>query len=321
MKAIVRTRYGSPDVLSLKEIATPVAGDGEVLVRVRASSLNAADAELVRGIFLIRAFAPFRPRDRIPGSDIAGRVEAVGAGVTRFGPGDEVYGDLTEHGFGAFAEYAVAPEEALTVKPAGVSFEDAATVCSAGVIALQGLRDIRSVGPGDHVLINGAGGGMGTFAVQIAKTLGAEVTGVDSASKADMLRSIGADHVIDYASEDFTQGRQAYDLILDMVGGHSLSDCRDVLAPSGAYVLVGGPMTRFLRLLLMGAKGSLPEDRKMSILMWKPNRPGDVAFLKDLLESGKVTPVIDGRYPLERVPDALALLEAGRVLGKAIITL
>ncbi len=320
MKAIVQKRYGSPDVLRLADVAKPEPKGDEVLVRVRASSVNAADVDLLRGIFLIRLGAPLRPKNRIPGSDVAGQIEAVGKDVTRFAPGDEVFGDLSEGGFGAFAEYVCAPEDALTLKPADLTFEEAATVPQAAVIALQGLRDIRQVQPGQHVLINGAGGGMGTFAVQMAKSFGAEVTAVDSTSKQDLLGSIGADHVIDYTEEDYTRGEPRYDLILDMVGNHSISEYRGALGPEGALGLVGGPARLFLKVQLQGARDSGPGGQKLGIVMWKPNKSEDVAFVKELLEAGTVTPVIDSSYPLSEVPEAFRHLEAGDVLGKAVVT-
>jgi NADPH:quinone reductase-like Zn-dependent oxidoreductase len=320
MKAIVRSRYGSPDVLRLKDVAKPVPKDDDVLIRVHAASVNAADVDHLRGKFLIRIGAPIRPKYKTLGSDVAGQVEAVGKNVTRFQPGDEVFGDTFEHGFGAFAEYVCAPEDALARKPTGMTFEQVATLPQAAVIALQGLRDIRQVEPGQHVLINGAGGGVGTFAVQIAKAFGAEVSGVDSARKLDMVRSIGAEHVIDHAQEDFTQNGQRYDFILDMVGNHSISDCRHALSPTGTFVLVGGPVTRFLRVQMSGASDSQTQSQKLAILMWKSNQEEDVAQLQGLFEAGKVTPVIDRSYPLSETPVALRQLEQGDVLGKVVIT-
>ena len=321
MKAIIQPRYGSPDVLRMQDVAKPDPRDDEVLVRVRASSVNAEDVDLLRGIFLVRLGAPLRPKNRIPGSDVAGIVEAVGKAVTRLGVGDEVFGDLSQCGFGAFAEYVCAPEEALTSKPAGLSFEEAATLPQSAVIALQGLRETRPVGPGQHVLINGAGGGMGTFAVQIAKSLGAEVTAVDSASKQDVLRSLGADHVIDYTERDFTAGEQRYDFILDMVGNHSIAGYRQALVPDGALGLVGGPVMLFLRVHLQGAKDSGSGGQKLGIVMWRPNHAEDVAVVKELLEAGKVVPVIDSSYALGETAEAFRRLEAGDICGKAVITM
>ena len=321
MRAIVQTRYGSPDVLRLKEVAKPAVKDGEVLLRVRASSLNAADVDLLRGMILVRVGAPFRPKYRIPGSDVAGVVEAVGSGVTRFRPGDEVFGDLSESGHGAFAEYARAPQDALAPKPAKLTFEEAATVPQAAIIALQGLRDIRPVKAGQQVLVNGAGGGMGTFAVQMAKSFGAVVTGVDSAPKQDLIRSLGADHFIDYASEDFTQAEDGYDLVLDMVGTHSIADYRRALKPDGAMGLVGGPVSLFLRVQLQGVRSSGPGDQELRIVMWRPNKPEDVAFVTELLDAGTIAPVIERSYPLDEVPEAFRRLGSGAVLGKVVISI
>lgn len=321
VRAVVQKKYGTPDVLRLEDVARPEVKDDEVLVRVRASSLNAADDDHLRGSSLVRIGAPFRPKYRIPGSDVAGQVERVGADVNEFKPGDEVLGDLSEAGHGAFADYVSTPAAALTPKPATLSFEEAATVPQAALIALQGLRDIRPVEVGQHVLINGAGGGMGTYAVQIAKSFGAEVTGVDSASKLEMLRSLGADHVIDYAAEDFTSAESRYDLVLDMVGTHSMGEYRRTLKPRGALGLVGGPLSRFLQVQLQAARGGSDDGQKLAIVMWRPNKAEDMAFLLKLLEAGTVAPVIDRGYPLSEVREAFRHLEAGNVLGKLTITL
>jgi NADPH:quinone reductase-like Zn-dependent oxidoreductase len=321
MKAIVQRKYGSPDVLRLEDVVVPEPRDDEVLVRVRASSLNAADDDLLRGTAMIRLGAPFRPKYRIPGSDVAGQVEAVGAGVVEFRLGDEVLGDLSVTGYGAFADYVSVPQGALAQKPAALTFEQAATVPQAGLIALQGLRDIKPVEAGQHVLINGAGGGMGTYAVQIAKSFGAEVTGVDSALKLDMLRQLGADHVIDYAAEDFTTAESHYDLVLDMVGTHSIGEYRRTLKPQGALGMVGGPISRFMQVQLQSAKAGSGDGQKLAIVMWRPNRAEDMAFLMELLEAGTVTPVIERSYPLSEVPEAFRHLEAGGVLGKLAITI
>jgi NADPH:quinone reductase-like Zn-dependent oxidoreductase len=230
-------------------------------------------------------------------------------------------GDLSQTGYGAFADYVSAPPHALARKPADLSFEGAATIPQAAVIALQGLRDIRQVEARQHVLVNGAGGGMGTYAVQIAKALGAEVTGVDGAPKLELLRSLGADHVIDYANEDFTRAESSYDLILDMVGTHSMGDYRRALKPHGSLGLVGGPNSRFLQLQLQSAKGGGDDGQKLAMVMWRPNDADDIAFLIELLESRAVKPVIDRSYPLEEVPAAFRHLESGGVLGKLTITM
>ena len=252
MKAIVYTEYGLPGVLQLKEIEKPTPTDNEVLVNIHAASVNAADLDLLRGTFMVRLAGLRKPQYKILGSDIAGRVEAVGKNVKLFQPGDEVFGDLTEHGFGAFAEYVSVPENAVALKPASMTFEEAAAVPSAGVVALLNLRAKGQIQPGQKVLINGAGGGMGTFAVQIAKSFGAEVTGVDSTSKLDMMRSIGADHVIDYTQEDFTKNGQHYDLILDVAAYRSIFDYKRALSPKGIYVMVGGCMTALFQAVFLG---------------------------------------------------------------------
>ncbi|MCZ6620153.1 MAG: NAD(P)-dependent alcohol dehydrogenase [Gammaproteobacteria bacterium] len=321
MKAIVFTRYGSPDVLALKEVEKPIPKDDEALVRICAASINSWDWELLRGKpFVNRViFGLLKPKFRILGADIAGRIEAVGKNVTQFQPGDEVFGDQWVK-WGGFAEYVCARESVLVPKPAGLTFEQAAAVPQAGVLAVQGLRDKGQIQPGQTVLINGAGGGVGTFAVQIAKSAGAEVTGVDSAGKLDMLRSIGADHVIDYTQEDFTRNGRRYDLILDVIGLRSAFDFKRALAPEGRYVMVGGSTSRILQALLLGLWSSMVGSQKMGLLAMKPSRK-DLGYLKELLEAGKVVPVIDRRYPLSEVPDAYRHFGAGHHKGKVIITL
>ena len=321
MKAIVCTKYGSPDVLELKEVEKPTPKDNEVLVKVYAASLNAADLETLRGVFIVRIVAPLKPMYKVLGSDIAGRVAAVGRKVKQFQPGDEVFGDLSVCGFGAFAEYVSVPENALRLKPASMTFEEAAAYPQAAVLALQNLRDKRPIEPGQKVLINGAGGGVGTFAVQIAKYFGAEVTGVDSTRKLDMVRSIGADQVIDYTQEDFTKSGQRYDLILDVVAYRSIFEYKRALSSKGIYVFVGGSTAAIFQALLLGPLISMTGSKKMGIVMWKPNKKEDLVFLKELFEAGKVVPVIDRRYPLSEVPKALRYLEEGYARGKVVITL
>jgi len=321
MKAIVYTKYGPPDVLRLKEVEKPAPKNNEVMVKVHAASLNAADVETLRGVFWVRIGGPLKPMYKILGSDIAGRVEAVGRNVKQFQPGDEVFGDLSVCGFGAFAEYVSVPENALALKPASMTFEEVATLPQAAVLALQGLRDKRQVQPGQKVLINGAGGGVGTVAVQIAKSFGAEVTGVDSTGKLDMLRSIGADQVIDYTQEDFTRSGQRYDLILDVVAYRSIFAYKRALSSKGIFVYVGGSTAAIFQALLLGPLISRTGTKKMGIVMWKPNKKEDLVFLKELFEAGKVVPVIDRRYPLSEVPEALRYLEEGHALGKVVITM
>ena len=324
MRAIIRSRYGSPDVLKLIEVANPVPKNGEVLVRARAASLNADDLDYMYGRpgFVRIGTGLRRPKHRGLGLDVAGQVEAVGQDVTHLHPGDEVFGNMTQHGFGAFAEYVCAPAIAFALKPAGLTFEEAATVPHGAVLALQGLRGKGQVQPGDRVLINGAGGSVGVFAVQIAKHFGAEVTGVDSAGKLDMLRSIGADHVIDYARDDFTRDRERYDRILDVVGRRSTFDCRRALGPKGRYVMVGGSTGRILDVLILGSLVSIGSRKKVGLMWWwKPFDEEDVAYLTGLIAAGKLAPVIDRRYPLSEVPDALRYLESGRAVGKVVITM
>ncbi len=310
MKAIVCPRYGSSDVLQLKEVEKPTPKDNETLVKVHAASLNAADFEILRGTRNVR----------IIGSDIAGRIEAVGRNVKQFQPGVEIWGDLSLHGFGTLAEYVCVPENALRLKPASMTFEEAAAIPTAAVVALQNLCGKGPIKLGQKVLINGAGGGVGTFAVQLAKYFGAEVTGVDSTGKLDMLRSIGADHVIDYTQEDFTENGQQYDLILDVVVHRSVFDYKRALSPKGICVFVGGSMTRVWLNILLGLLISLMGSKKMGLVMWKPNKKEDLVFLQELFESGKIVPVIDRRYPLSEVPEALRYLEEGHALGKVVIT-
>ncbi len=325
MKAIVRSSYGSPDVLELRDIAKPVVKDDEVLVRVRASSVNTADIDYLRGRPTFARITPGlyglrAPTNRVLGLNVAGQVEAVGKDVTGLRPGDQVFGDMTQHGFGAFAEYVSAPERAFAMQPAGMTYEDSATLPHAAVLALQALRSGRKIQPGHRVLINGASGSVGPFAVQIAKSFGAEVTGVCSTAKLEMVRSAGADHVIDYSQEDFTRSGQRYDRIIDIAGSHSIFACRRALRPNGTYLWVGGPATRLLQALLLGPLISLVGNRKMGMLPWKPFPKEDVALLRGLVDAGTVRPVIDRRYPLAEVPDALRYLEAGHALGKIVIT-
>jgi NADPH:quinone reductase-like Zn-dependent oxidoreductase len=258
---------------------------------------------------------------KILGTDLAGRVEAVGSNVTQIQPGDEVWGDLSfPYGFGTFAEYVAVSEKALAPKPSGMTFEEASTYPQAAIIALQTLRDVGQVQPGQKVLVNGAGGGMGTFAVQIAKMYGAEVTGVDSAQKLDMLRSLGADHVIDYAQTDYTKTGQYYDVILDVVARRSVFDYRRALSPEGRFIIVGGSLGTFLQVVLIGALISRRGSQKLGINAYDMNNREDYAALEELFEAGKVVPIIDRQYPLAEVPEAIRYLEEGRALGKVVIS-
>ena len=319
MKAIIYTKYGPPDVLQLKEVEKPAPKDDEVLVKVHAASVNSWDWDLLRGKpLLIRMWGLFKPKYRILGADMAGRVEAVGKNANRFRPGDEVFGDLCECGWGGFAEYVCAREDALAKKPASMAFEQAAAVPQAAVMALQGVRDMGQIQSGQKALINGAGGGVGTFAIQMAKTFGAEVTGVDRADKLDTMRSIGADHVIDYTREDFTKLGRSYDLILDTAAYHSIFDYKRVLNPAGIYVMVGGSTARIFQAMLLGPLISMTGGNKMGSLMHKPSK--NLADIMELFEAGKVKPVIDRRYPLSEVADAFRYFGEGRARGKIIIT-
>ncbi len=320
MQAIVRTKYGSPDILEYKEIEKPIPKETEVLVKVYAASLNAADLEYLRGTFLVR-IGKLRKPHKILGSDVAGRVDVVGSHVKQFQPGDEIFVDSSMYGFGAFAEYVCVPEKALALKPVSMTFEEAATYPQAAILALQGLRDKRQIQPGQKVLINGAGGGVGTFAVQIAKYFGAEVTGVDSTEKLDMVRSIGADHVINYTTTDFTKSGQRYDRILDVVADRSIFDYNRALTPKGTFVAVGGSTARLFQALFLGPLISLFGSKKLGVVIWKPNNKDNLVFLTELFEAGKVVPVIDKRYPLSEVPEALRYLETGHVQGKVVITM
>src|SRR5512139_3245162 len=291
MKAIVYTEYGSPDVLHLEDVEKPVPADDEVLVKVHAVSVNAADLHLLRADpFLIRLSSGFlKPKHTILGSDIAGRVEAVASNVTQFKPGDEVFGDISACGWGGFAEFVCVRENALVLKPMNLSFEQAAAVLMAAVTALQGIRHAGQIRPGQKVLINGASGGVGTFAVQLAKSFGAEVTAVCSTRNLETARSIGADHVIDYTKEDFATNGQQYDLILAANGDRSISDYKRALSPTGVYVQTGGSM-------IQGPWISMTGSKKMGNMgVAKPNQ-NDLVFIKELLESGKVKPVIDRCY-------------------------
>lgn len=319
MKAIVYHQYGSPDVLRLEDIPQPELAEDRVLVRVHAASPNPYDWHFMRGKpWIMRIGSGFlKPKQIRLGADLAGVVEAVGRQVTMFKPGDAVFGQ----GVGAFAEYVVVKPTSVARKPANLTFEQAATIPIPGYTALQALRDHGKVTAGHTVLINGASGGVGTFAVQIAKAFGAEVTGVCSGRNAELVRSIGADHVIDYTKEDFVSGERRYDLILDNVGSRSLSDCRRMLTPSGKYVLIGadrdrgGPLFRFVKVSILSMLGS----RNITGMMARP-RQEDLYVMKDLIEAGKVTPVIDRAFPLREVPEAMRYLEEGHVRGKIVIT-
>jgi NADPH:quinone reductase-like Zn-dependent oxidoreductase len=322
MKAIVNTHYGSPDVLQFKDVGKPTPMDYEVLIKVHAASVNASDWRLLRGdpfLFRLVVGGLLKPKHQKLGAAVAGRVEAVGSDVKQFQPGDEVFGDLSGCGWGGFAEYVCAPENALALKPANVTFEEAAAVPVAAVTALQGLRDKGQIQPGQKVLINGASGGVGTFAVQIAKAFGAEVTAVCSTKNLENARSMGADHVIDYMQEDFTKNGQRYDLIVATNGYHPISAYRRVLSPKGRYVMTGGSMAQMFQAMLLGPLISMTGNNKMGNLLARPNQK-DLVFMKKLLEGGKVVPLIERRYPLSEVAEALRYVERGHAQGKVVIT-
>ena len=320
MKAIVYRRYGSPDLLRLEEVPRPEVRDGDVLVRVHAAAVNPLDWHLLRGQpYIVRPTSGWRtPKRNIPGVDVAGVVEAVGKDVTLVEPGDEVFGEKTR----SCAEYVCGPEKLFVHKPSNLTMEQAAAIPVGAVTALQALRAHGNVQAGQKVLINGASGGVGTFAVQLAKVFGAEVTGVCSTPNVELVRSLGADHVIDYTRENFTRSRQRYDLIIDNAGNHSLIALRRALAPAGRAVLVGaskgnwlGPIARILGAQQLSRFGS----RKLGFMLTDIERE-DLVFFKDLIEAGKVTPVIDRRYPLSETADAIRYLETMRARGKVVIT-
>ena len=318
MKAIVYATYGPPDVLQLEEVEKPAPGDGELLVKIHAAAANPLDWHYMRGTpFFMRFISGLlKPKNKILGADIAGQVEAVGPNVTQFQAGDEVFGDISKRGF---AEYVCVTEDKLVLKPANLSFEAAAAVPVAGLTALQCLRDQGQIQPGQKVLINGASGGVGTFAVQIAKYFGADVTGVCSTRNVDMVRSIGADQVIDYTREDFSQSGQLYDLILDNVGNRSVSDIERILAPTGTYLLNAYSPAFMLQLMLKSGKSKTGGQTMRNSDVAKASQ-SDLEFLKELLEAGTVISAIDRVYPLSEAAEAIRYLEEGHARGKVVIT-
>jgi NADPH:quinone reductase-like Zn-dependent oxidoreductase len=321
MKAVVYTKYGPPDVLELKEIDKPTPKDDEVLIKVYAVSINDWDWQLLLGTPFINRLINglLKPKKRILGSDIAGRIEAVGKNVKQFQPGDEVYGDLSGD-WGGFAEYVCAREHLLALKSVSMTFEEAAAIPQAGMLALQGLRDIGHIQPGQKLLINGAGGGVGTFGVQLAKLYGVDdVTGVDSSGKLDMMRSMGFNQVIDYSKEDFTKNGQRYDLILDAKTNRSIFNYLRALNPNGVYVTVGGSIIRLLQALILGPLISKINKKNIRIVPLKQNK--DLAYMNELFEAGNVKPVIDGPFKLSEVPEAIRYFGEGNHKGKVIITM
>ena len=320
MKAIVRYRYGSPDVLKIEEVEKPTPSDDEVLIKVHAVSINGSDREGLIGKPLYARMGGLRkPGYPILGSDIAGRVEHAGKNITQFKPGDEVFGEIPGY-HGGFAEYACASENTLLHKPAGLTFEEAAAIPQGGVIALNGIREKGQVRPGQQVLINGAGGSAGVFAVQLAKLYGAEVTGVDNTGKMDFLRSLGADHVIDYTREDFTKNGKQYDLILDLIAHRSVFAYRRALKPNGTYFFVGGSVGTLFQILFLGPWIKRTTGKNIRILM-VPQNNKDLMSITQLCEAGKIVPVIDRRYPFHEAPEALRYVSEGRAEGKVVITL
>jgi NADPH:quinone reductase-like Zn-dependent oxidoreductase len=318
MKAIVYTKYGSPDVLHLKEVEKPTPKDDEVLIKIHAASVNAYDWHfLTADIFLIRLMGGglLKPKNTRLGADMAGRIETVGRNIKQFQPGDEVFGMVK----GGFAEYACAAESALVLKPVNTSFDEAAAIPMAAITALQGLRDEGQIQAGQKVLINGASGGVGTFAVQIAKSFGAEVTAVCSTRNLDQARSIGADHVIDYTKEDFTKNGQQYDLVFAANGYHSLSAYKRALTPKGIYIMAGGSMAQIFQSMLLGSMMSETGGKTMGGVSAKASQK-DLVILKELVEAGKVVPIIDRRYMLSEAAEALRYLGEGHARGKVVIT-
>lgn len=323
MRAFTRSEYGSPDVLRLEEVPTPTPQKDEILVKVQAASVNMADVDYLTGQPKIARLLTGvrRPRNTGLGLDLAGVVSAVGDRVSAFEPGDEVFGDLTAFGFGAFAEFVCAPEAAFAPKPRGLTFEEAAAVPQAAVMAAQGLLRPRPVRAGDDVLVNGAGGNIGPFAVQIAKHLGAQVTGVDAPGKLDFIRSVGADHVIDYTVEDFTTDGNQYDRVLDVASHSTISEARRVLRPDGIYVIIPGSIASTFRALVLGPLASVLGSRRVGMLAWKPFEAGDVDFLTHLLERGQLRAVIDRTYDFDDIPEALRYQAEGTATGKIVISL
>ena len=322
MKAIYYDQYGSPDVLQVREIEKPVPKDDEVLVRVHATSINSWDWDMIRGepVF-VRMWGLFKPKHKIPGSDIAGRIESVGRNVKKFKPGDDVYGDIVEHGWGGFAEYVCAKEHQLVFKPAAMSFEQASAIPQAGLLALQSIRDFGKLQNGQSILLNGAGGGVGTIGLQVAKMLGGEVTVVDSADKLDMLRSLGADHVIDYRKENFTNNGKTYDVIVDVVANRPVSNYKRALARGGIFVMIGGSTSTILKMMIMApviSKGKRPGDKRLTLMGYKPNQGLD--DMSTYFEQGKVIPVIDRVFSLAETADAFKYFASGLFKGKVVIT-
>ena len=321
MKAIIITKYGLPNVLQLTELTKPSPKDDEVLVKIHAVSINDWDWGLMRGKpFVTRMLSGlFKPGIKIPGVDIAGQIEEIGSNIKKFQPGDDVFGDISESGFGGFAQYVCVKEKSIALKPADMPFSDAAAIPHASMLAIQGLIDAGKLKPGQKLLINGAGGGVGSFGVQIAKDIGVEVTGVDGTEKLDMMRDLGFDHVIDYKQEDFTKNGQLYDLILDAKTNRPFFHYTRALSPGGAYVTVGGSMPLIFQMLIMAPFISMIRKKKMSIVTLKPNK--DLDYFNEIYQAGKIKPVIDGPYKLSETPEAFKLFGTGSHKGKIVISI
>ncbi|SDN12282.1 NADPH:quinone reductase [Psychrobacillus sp. OK028] len=321
MKAIISNKYGTPDVLELQEVTKPIPNDDQILVKIHAASLNYGNLVLLTGKpFLSRfAFGLLKPKYQIPGGDISGTVEAVGKNIQHFKRGDEVFGDLSASGWGGFAEYVTVPEPALVLKPSNISFQEAAAVPMASTTALQSLRKGK-ITSGQKVLINGASGGVGTFAVQIAKSFGAEVTAVCSTRNVDIVRSLGADDVIDYTKEDFTKSSKQYDLILAVNGYQPISAYKRSLSPNGNYVMVGGSGVQLTEAMVLGPLLSISGNKKMGSFLQRANQ-NDLMYIKELIEAGKLKPIIDKTFALSEVPNAFRYFEEGHTQGKIVITI
>ena len=328
MKAIVNTKYGSPDILQIKETAKPTTKENEVLIKVQAASINSWDWDFLKGTyFFIRIIGPFKPKYNILGCDISGIVESVGSNVKELKIGDHVFGDISGDGWGGFAEYVCADEKLLTIKPKNMTFEQAASLPQAGVLALQAIHNNGKLKSGQKILINGAGGGVGTLAIQIAKSLGAEVTCVDKADKLDMLRKLGSDYVIDYTKEDFSKNGINYDFILDVVGNRSYSVYKRSLSENGIYGMVGGPLSLILNIAfrgillpIIGKKFGRKVGKTLGIVVHVPNKK-DLNILIDLFEKGIIVPIIDKVYPLEKTSEAFKYFGEGKFLGKIVISI
>lgn len=322
MKAVVYVKYGSPDVLELKEVEKPVPKDDEVLLKIYAASINSWDWDMLTGTpYEYRLLSGLlKPKKtNILGCDIAGRVETVGKNVKKLKPGDEVFGDLSEGGWGGFAEYACARAKDLTLKPGSMTFEEAAATPQAGLLALQAFQQKEEIKPRDSILINGGCGGVGTFAIQMAKAFGAEITAVDSTEKLDMMRSLGADYVIDYTNEDFTRNGKCYDLIVDVKSNRSIFDYKRALNSKGIYATVGGKTSRILQLALLGPLIKKKENKVLTLIMHKPNKGMNI--LCELFEAGKIKPIVDKCFPLSKTSEAFRYFGEGHFKGKVIITL